>query len=145
MEKLKIVVPGLLVLLFLLSCCKVYLDVEKLKSKVSKKIRARDFDVSSLNKLVVGNRLILRTIDGKKYLLFYEGVNEGKLIGKSINHVLRQAENIKNIELSVSDIEKLWVQRVSAAATVPIVLVCSLGLAMGILIISLALNPISLN
>ncbi|MDP2042119.1 MAG: hypothetical protein Q8S14_02045 [Algoriphagus sp.] len=128
---------AILFLLGFLGSCKVYRNVENLNPKSSEEERAGDFDVSSLNKLVEGDQIIIRTLEGKKYRLFYKRLHGNQLIGTTINKGLDQSQINQNIEFAIADIEQLWVKRVSAAATVPIVIVSSLGLAFGILVIAL--------
>lgn len=128
---------AILFLLGFLGSCKVYRNVENLNPKSSEEERAGDFDVSSLNKLVEGDQIIIRTLEGKKYRLFYKRLHGNQLNGTTINKGLDQSQINQNIELAIADIEQLWVKRVSAAATVPIVIVSSLGLAFGILVIAL--------
>jgi hypothetical protein len=127
----------ILFLLGFLGSCKVYRNIENLNPKSTEEERAGDFDISSLNKLVEGDRIIIRTFEGKKYRLFYKRLNGNQLIGTTINNGLHQSEISRNIELPIADIKQLWVKRVSAAATVPIVIVSSLGLAFVILAIAL--------
>ncbi len=138
MKNQTITTVAIFFIMIILGSCKVYRNVENLNPKSSEEERAGDFDISLLNKLVEGDRIIIRTLEGKKYRLFYKRLNGNQLIGTTINNGLDQSEINQNIEFAIANIEQLWVKRVSAAATIPIVIVSSLGLAFGILIIGLS-------
>lgn len=127
---------AILFLLGFLGSCKVYRNVENLNPKSSEEERAGDFDVSSLNKLVEGDQIIIRTLEGKKYRLFYKRLLGNQLIGTTINKGLNQSQINQNIEFAIADIEQLWVKRVSAAATIPVVIISVMGILVGIVVIA---------
>lgn len=135
-QKLKIL--SFLAIAFLLSSCKAYRNVENLNPKSSEEERAGDFDINSLNKLIEGDRIILTTIDGKKHNLFYKRINGDQLLGTIINKGLDKSEITENFALDIADIEKVWVKRVSAAATAPVAVLGALGILFGIFAIAVS-------
>lgn len=138
MKNQKLRIFCILAIAFLLCSCKAYRNLENLNPKVLVEGRAGDFDVNSLNKLVEGDRIIVTTIDGKKHNLFYKRINGDQLLGTIINKGLNKSEKTENYELAITDIEKVWVLRKSAAATAPVVILGAVGLFFGILAIALS-------
>lgn len=122
----------LIAFLFSLASCKVYRDVENLSPKVSKEAKAGPFDESSLDKLIEGDLVIVKTLSGKELRLTFSEIKGGNLRGiasKIDNKILIPKENV---EISISEIENLNVRRVSPAATVPLAIFGALGIIIGI-------------
>lgn len=132
MKNLKALLLPLLLICFFLSSCKAYRNLENLNPKSSEEERAGDFDISSLNKLVEGDRIILITIDGVKHNLIYKRIDGDQILGTTINNGLNKSQITEDIIFAIADIEKVWVKRVSAAATAPVAVLGALGILFGI-------------
>lgn len=107
--------------------CKVYRNVENLQPKVPKAERQGPFTVSSLEKLVAGDKISVLTLDGKKHKMNNQQRTENVLFGKFAQMDCRKVKTEEQIEIQVSDIEELSILRKSPAATVSLVLGCSFG------------------
>jgi len=131
---------SLLTLLFLLGSCKAYRDVENLKPGVSKKIKAGPFEKSTLNKLVQGDEVIVKTIDGKKYYITFKEIKGNSLNG-SVSKIDDKVFTPKeNIDIPVSEIENLRVWRKSIAATAPFAVLVAMGIYVGIWILVVSIG-----
>ncbi|MFN3998201.1 hypothetical protein [Algoriphagus sp.] len=127
---------GLLILSLFLCSCKAYRNVENLKPRTSEEIKEGPFDKSALNKLVPGDEIILFTISGFRYNMTYSNVNGVNIRGsiQKVNKSKILVEEIK--EIPIDEIETLYVRRVSAAATAPLVALGGLGISIAIVAIS---------
>jgi len=126
------------VLLLSLGSCKAYKDVENLSPRVSKEIKAGPFEKSTLNKLVEGDQVVVKTLDGKKYYITFKEIKGNSLNGsvsKIDDKVFKPKENI---DIPVSEIENLMVWRKSAAATAPVAILIAMGILFGIYAIAVS-------
>lgn len=135
MKTINTILLSLVVLLLLLGSCKGYRDVENLSPRVSKEIKAGPFEKSTLNKLVEGDEVIVKTLDGKMYYLTFKQVNGENLNGTVSKIDDKILEPKQNMEIPVSEIENLQVWRKSIAATAPVAVLVAMGIIVGIYVL----------
>ena len=109
-------------LIFFFSC-KAYRNVENLKPKSSKEVQAGSFDRNSLVKLVPGDRITVNATTGFKYYMVYQNYTGDKLIGSVWKVNDEKLEIPQKTEIPFEEIDQVRVRRVSAAATVPVIVI----------------------
>lgn len=138
MKMRKTYLLSLVALLLTLGSCKAYRDVENLSPRVSKEVKAGPFEKSTLNKLVEGDQVVVKTLDGKKYHITFKEIKGDSLNG-SVSKIDDKVFTPKeNIDIPVSEIENLWVNRESAAATAPVAVLLAMGILFGIYAIAVS-------
>lgn len=138
MKNQKLAILCFLVFAILLGSCKAYRDVENLSPRVSKEIKAGPFEKSTLNKLVEGDQVIVKTLDGKMYYITFKEIKGNSLNG-SVSKIDDKVYTLKeNIDIPVSDIENLLVKRESVAATAPVAVLIAMGILFGIYAIAVS-------
>lgn len=132
-----IVLIAMLMLPFLFSC-KAYRDIEKINPKTSNEMKAGSFDKASLSKLVPGEKMIIITQSGFEYSMTFSNLDEVNIVGsvQKVNKSRVLVEEIK--EIPISEIDTLYVKRVSAGATAPVLLLAGGAVFFVVLIIALA-------
>lgn len=115
-----------LILLLVFSSCKTYRDLENLRIKVPKDLRAGEIDSSQIGKLVQGDNLRITKKDGTRIDMIYQTFETDTLFGIDSNKSVKMKETL---HVALSDIEELHVRRVSVALTIPLAAVGAYFLA----------------
>nr|WP_287937597.1 hypothetical protein [Algoriphagus sp.] len=115
--------------------CKAYRNVENLEPKSSKEVKSGPFDRSSLTKLVPGDKIKIVTVSGFTYSMTFMNWT-----GEHVRGTVRKVNSERVLmgevkDIPINEIEDLYVRRVSAAASLPLVLVSGLGVVVGIIAI----------
>ena len=134
-----------LALLFVLSACTAYRNVENLPPKFPKDLRVGKIQSSQLEKLIEGDILRILKNDGDLFYMKYDSFQADTIRGTSWMTSKKKNQNFETLKVSLSEIEKLNVERVSVANTIGVLTTVAVGLALAILLIRLAIDPISLN
>lgn len=136
---------AVLVLLFVLSACTAYRNVENLPPKFPKDLRPGEIQGSQIEKLIEGDILRILKIDGALFYMKYDSFQADTLRGTSWTASKKKNQKSEILKVSLSEIEKLNVERVSVANTIGLLTTVAVGLALAILLIAYAANPIVLN
>lgn len=134
-----------LVLIFVLSSCTAFRNVENLPPKFPKELRSGNIQSSQLGKLREGDILRILKNDGALFYMKYDSFQADTLRGTSWMASKKKNQMIESLKVSLSDIEKLNVERVSVASTIGVLTTLAVGLASAIFLIALAIDPIYLN
>ncbi len=113
---------GIILLLFL-SSCKAYRNVENLKPKATEDVKSGSFDRSSLAKLVPGDQLIVTTLTGFTYRMIYTNYTGVGLVGSAWKVNDQKLDISQKTEIPFEEIDQVRVKRVSAAATITVVVI----------------------
>jgi hypothetical protein len=132
---IKSLVVGLL-LLILFPSCKTYRNVENLKPSIPLAQRTEVFDITSLEKLIEGDRIIIQSKNNKLYHAYFKLVQGEMLMGTLWKEDSKKLYSPQAFQLQLSKIEHLKVLRVSAAATIPVVIISAMGILVGIVVIA---------
>lgn len=128
---MKSIVYAISVILIFTSC-KTYRDLENLNPKSSAEVKKGPFDRSSLNKLVAGDKIKVFTSSGISYQMTFIDSTEEHVKGTLTNMDSEEVLEGEVKEIPIDEIETLYVRRVSAAATAPLVIFGALGIVIGI-------------
>lgn len=134
-----------LILFFVLSSCTAFRNVENLPPKFPKELRSGNIQSSQLGKLRDGDILRVLKNDGALFYMKYDSFQADTLRGTSLMASKKKNQIIESLKVSLSDIEKLNVERVSVASTIGVLTTLAVGLASAIFLIALAIDPIYLN
>ena len=118
--------------------CKAYRNVENLQPSVSLEVQKGPFVKESLSKLYEGDKIIAYLITGEKYYLYYKQINGKNLVGTLWKKNGEKVQPIQSQEIPIDYIEKVYVYRKSAAATIPVVLIGSFVIVVGLFAIALS-------
>ncbi|MBA4301626.1 MAG: hypothetical protein C0433_16215 [Cyclobacterium sp.] len=94
------------------------------------------FDITSLEKLIEGDRIIIKSKNNKLYHAYFKLVQGEMLMVTLWKEDSKKIDPPHAFQLPVSEIEHLKVIRVSAAATIPVVIISALGIFVGIVVIA---------
>lgn len=134
-----------LVLFFVLSACTAFRNVENLPPKFPKELRSGNIQSTQLEKLREGDILRILKNEGTFFYMKYDSFQADTLRGTLWKASKKKNQKSESLKVSLSEIEKLNVERVSVANTVGVLTTVALGLALAIVLIAYAANPIVLN